>query len=464
MLNEHNYASRVNCRKINILGLNVCGLLSKLELGIIDNYVQDYDFLCFSETKTNDIDVNDINGFTPFILQPKTKDQKLGGFHGICIFVRNNIADFFHVITDSVSKSILWLKVDEDAYGSELLIGSVYFPHEGSWYYDSNIFDDLAEDVLTLNSQGDLPTLLIGDFNARTGCLDDFVCMDDSVALQCGTDLSDDDLFNTKHELDSLGIETSRFSQDGVVNNSGRMLVELCRSLDLKFMNGKFGSDYKIGEYTCSSSSGKSVVDYAIGSPGLLTRVSDFAVENFDACLSDVHMPICVQLQLDKSPVNQTKAHDQSSDSDCLLKNQCVRSKWNPDCKVEFCNALSNVDMQPFYQQLSQIEREGATQNNVNELASRLCGMFIGAGTSVGLTKEIKTSKRVHAPKLNSKPWFDAQCESEQREYFDMKNRLNKQKTVEAANQLRARAREYKKFIRRTRRIYGRMRLVAFAM
>ena len=44
-------------------------------------------------------------------------------------------------------------------------------------HFDIKMFDDLADDVLSL----DLPICLVGDFNARTGKLNDMLNIDDFV-------------------------------------------------------------------------------------------------------------------------------------------------------------------------------------------------------------------------------------------------------------------------------------------
>lgn len=40
-------------RNVNILGLNVCGLNSKINLGVLEDYIRDYDIACLCETKTD---------------------------------------------------------------------------------------------------------------------------------------------------------------------------------------------------------------------------------------------------------------------------------------------------------------------------------------------------------------------------------------------------------------------------
>ena len=82
-------------------------------------------------------------------------------------------------------------------------------------------------------------------------------------------------------------------------NNNGKKLIELCRNVDVKIVNGRFGNDYENGNFTCYKPNGKSTVDYAIASPCLFPKIIDFTVDMFDPCLSDVHCPICLALNFD---------------------------------------------------------------------------------------------------------------------------------------------------------------------
>jgi endonuclease/exonuclease/phosphatase (EEP) superfamily protein YafD len=49
----------------------------------------------------------------------------------------------------------------------------VYIPPERSSYYDEEIFDDLENDIVYFSKKGNV--MLLGDFNARTSKLEDFV-------------------------------------------------------------------------------------------------------------------------------------------------------------------------------------------------------------------------------------------------------------------------------------------------
>ena len=100
------------------------------------------------------------------------------------------------------------------------LIGSVYVPHEGSKYYEDDWDDKIIDDCIKLKAKYNMPFLLMGDFNARTGHLDDFVQFNDGSHTSVNFDFLDEDL-GAKNDLDNFGICTGRYNEDAYVNNNG---------------------------------------------------------------------------------------------------------------------------------------------------------------------------------------------------------------------------------------------------
>ena len=61
-----------------------------------------------------------------------------------------------------------------------------------------------------------------------------------------------------------------RSNKDTVIDNNGRRLLDLCKSSGPLIGNGRLCADKDIGEFTCITPRGRSVVDY------LLLSFSDF--------------------------------------------------------------------------------------------------------------------------------------------------------------------------------------------
>ena len=154
--------------------INVCCITNKLNYHIIQPYIHKHDFVCLSETKCDVIAENKIQDFRSFVLKKKCKTHKYGGIHGICILVKNKFAMNCTVIHEMTSESIVWIHVTKHVIGREFILGSVYLPHEGSNHYHEEVFEFLADDIITLNAKYETPILLMGDFNSRTVKLNDF--------------------------------------------------------------------------------------------------------------------------------------------------------------------------------------------------------------------------------------------------------------------------------------------------
>ena len=156
--------------QLNCLALNVCGLNSKINEGILEVFIQKYHFVLLSEMKTDFISPDQLPGFVSFVSEKKVSGGKnKSKSPDIAILVKESIFEHLSVIKETASSWILWIEVGKNAKNTEFVLGSVYIPRETSPYYDETIFDTISEDILFLNSKYDVPLILMGDFNARTG-------------------------------------------------------------------------------------------------------------------------------------------------------------------------------------------------------------------------------------------------------------------------------------------------------
>ena len=260
--------NQCNLNNINIIGLNVYGLASKLRLGILDEYAKDFHIICLSETKTDAPDLIDtaLCDYTCFVKSKSIKKHKFGGIHGLCMLVSENISKHAKLLEENYSKHVLWVYFNKKAFGLSCVFGSVYIPHEASKYYNKELFDELAEDIINIKSKYDAPICLLGDFNSRTGTLDDFTVLEEQISEICNLDNNEIDVFNSKQYFEERGLNTNRSNKDNFTNNNGYKLIEICRCLDLKIVNGRIGSDQNIGDFTCISNQGSSTQDYCIAS------------------------------------------------------------------------------------------------------------------------------------------------------------------------------------------------------
>ena len=163
-----------NAKEIKFCTLNVCGLHSKLENGYFDLFCSQYDILCFSETKACNFNFSQtlLHDYTVF--SAEGSEDKLFATHGLCILVRQAFSKYFTVIHHA-STHVLWLKVDKGLIGCEFIVGALYLPCESSKFYEPNVFESICDDI----SSFEFPVCILGDFNSRTGCLNDLFDNDD---------------------------------------------------------------------------------------------------------------------------------------------------------------------------------------------------------------------------------------------------------------------------------------------
>ena len=171
-----------------------------------------------------------------------------------------------------------------DIYLGIVYLSPFYFEHK----YNFDYISDLENDLFTFSNLGEI--LLMGDFNARTGNLQDFV--DNNKILTNGNlDVFD---YSAKPV-----VSTKRNSQDFVSNNRGEKLIELCLSFDLFILNGrKLGDSF--GAKTCFNWNGSSVVDYVISSIPLYESVRYLQVGDLHPTYS-IHCPVTFGMNLQVS-------------------------------------------------------------------------------------------------------------------------------------------------------------------
>ena len=117
---------------------------------------------------------------------------------------------------------------------------------------------ELEEEMFLFSQKGHI--IVQGDYNPRTGDIQERVLDDDNALLNVPEDYENDE-------------QRFRRSQDsGTVNARGRNLLETCTALNLRILNGRIVGDLE-DKKTCFHCNGSSVVDYVIGSKSVLRNV-----------------------------------------------------------------------------------------------------------------------------------------------------------------------------------------------
>ena len=116
---------------------------------------------------------------------------------------------------------------------------------KGSRIADKDSFSLIEEKLLEF---GDTPIILLGDFNARTKCLNDFFEYDEYNFDSFNSPDDSEVRLENQELLESLGFELPRISQDKETNNNGYKLVELCKNTGILILNGRVGNDANIAK------------------------------------------------------------------------------------------------------------------------------------------------------------------------------------------------------------------------
>ena len=266
----------------NINGLTV----DKLSDAILGTYLKTLDVILLSETWLNADNHVALTGFKfyNYPRRPKHPNAKKDS-GGLGIFMHKRVERGIEMLHNH-NDVIAWIKLKKEFFGfkRDLFVVNVYFVPENSTHNNEDPFDILHGHMSRL--PGDCHVLACGDYNARTHTLIDYAVegmyggdgdlaeMTSGIYTDAWSIHNDADI-KILHEQCQL----KRFSMDVAQPNSyGKRLVDMCKSVGLLIMNGRIGKDKGLGNFTCIDTTGKSVVDYILGSPSIFDMAADLKI------------------------------------------------------------------------------------------------------------------------------------------------------------------------------------------
>ena len=131
----------------------------------------------------------------------------------------------------------------------DIYIATIYITPDNSSYNVSGvemIYEQLLADVTKYSKLGHI--IVREDFNAYANTKPDFISFDDSTKTNFDNNYISDQIMprnNLDHKL---------------INNSGQILLNLCRESGLRILNGRTIGDLQCN-FTCITYNGCSVVD-----------------------------------------------------------------------------------------------------------------------------------------------------------------------------------------------------------
>ena len=396
--NNDNHQPINNCiqmkNTLTIMVWNVQGLSDKMKDNDFVNYISKYDVIIFLETMKLDNYKPELDDYTYKHYQRKyqhPKARKPSG--GIGILIKTGLFSNGCVTVAKNSDFSVWLKIKQSNNNS-LYLGGIYIPPLDSSstissFHNNNAFQIIQEEVTHFNEIGDVA--LCGDFNARTGNLKDFSL---TPSHEIVTNFGSIELGRVC-EFD----DKDRFSEDTKNNKYGKELVELCKTSDMRIMNGYFMNDIKTGEYTCYTSRGRSLIDYLICNYKFYQSLLTFKIDPLS--VNSDHRPLLFSLKVQNEPT----VSKQSLTLNNNLNTRFYRYVFN----IEGANSLSaTITGQKCTLMHDQFLDCVIGDTGVNEVVSSMYTLLETA-ISENFPKKYQKSIKNSFP---TNEWFDDECKN----------------------------------------------------
>ena len=161
---------------VNILSINVCGIKSKLNCPEFVSLIKNDDIICVQESKLDDIDSVNIDGYEVYSLNRKSLSRYRSG--GITLIYRNALIPHIKLLS-SASKLILWFTISQQFtfFDDDILCGIEYIPSYGYKFSHPDPYLEMQSEF-DKYSTSFRNIFLFGDFNSRTGSASDYVKFD----------------------------------------------------------------------------------------------------------------------------------------------------------------------------------------------------------------------------------------------------------------------------------------------
>ena len=366
-----------------------------------------YDIICLTETweeeknkqKLETIEIP--KGYMSLRQIRKNKHKRAKRNSGGILVIYKETLHKYITEHNKKNENIFWLRIDNKILGLEknVFLGITYISPIYSSIYNTNphmenTFECLKKQLASFNKD-DL-IILGGDFNARTGNLNDFI-IDDNTNYVPLPEFYKRDTFVRE-----------RVNQDKTINKFGEELRELCISTNLKILNGRTLGDLT-GQFTYIGKNGCSTVDYILVSEDIMTGDDDiityFKVANLNH-LSD-HRLISVKLGKNIIAANNNNNIKETIKLSTL-------QKYNKPCREHFTKTL---DSPMIKQKIKQSINKISTETGIDSIDKTVDVieniMNEAAGNLKQYKPSINDSQKPSGPRRRNKykkPWYNNDC------------------------------------------------------
>ena len=379
---------------INILFWNIQGKLSD---NILGNMLKKYDIILPSENWASDQDEFALDGFE-YHNYPRKHIHPNGKRNsgGLGVFIRQTIREGVDKWCHS-DDIVAWYLLRKSFFGikNDIYLANIYIVPENSTHLRHDEFDILKHYMQKIPH--DTGVLLCGDYNARTGELPDFETHFSGSNGDLDNLLPSDEMetHSVIEYMRNVDILTRCSMDKNSVNKHGSELIEFCRETGMFIFNGRLSHNRGIGRFTRDDTTGRSVVNYAIGSPLILKSVDYFEV----LCKfpeSD-HRPVSLSLSCNKPNFENKNVLDEEWEP-------CYKYFWSRDMLDNLVCVISDNESDMFLDSLQQCIISLCDMNTVavklDEYISQACKRAFKFGSC-------KIRNKKYAP-----PWYDNECRS----------------------------------------------------
>jgi len=417
-----------NC--LNILSLNVCGLVSKQNNPDFIDFISNYDIIGIQETKMDDLDHIQIKGYKCFDKNRKTVTKRKSG--GVSILVKENLIPFVKLV-ETESKLVQWFVLSKQlTHKDDILFGVFYIPPESSSYAIREPYFEIQQELNSFSNKYDC-ICLFGDNNSRTKNLKDFIEADQYIFdLQNMNEITEE--FMQEHVyFEKSNVSEQRNNSDKSSNNQGVKFIEFLQENGLFILNGRTVGDL-IGNAT---SNGVSTVDYFISSPNLFPLIESMCVHDFCPLLSDVHNPI--SLKFDINPLYKCTCKDEPESMPTL---------WDKTETETFIQNVKEEEINMIYTNLCQLQDlVNIEQSEIDQAVADLGKIYIQAAEN-SFKPKIKRKENtcgIHKDLNNKLPsWYGQNCKTQRKIFHKAKSKYKASKTSDNKNNLKKQSKRFK--------------------
>ena len=383
---------------LKFCALNVGGLRSKMKSEDLFEFIDDFDIIGLLEIKMDQVDADSIKtefeNFDIFCNIDKEYSAKPRG--GIMILIRKNLVPLVHVLPTEQNLALFFqIKSDHLNSSKDLICGCTYIPPYTSLYNNKECFEKLEAEIIDLPGLEQSDLILFGDFNAKTKTEKDYIVFDkydifsepeDSFLKFCPTERSNKDM----HNLDC----------------QGKKLLEFCKTLKLRIVNGRSGVDKGIGQFTTRNSS---VVDYCLAPPCFFSHFLKFEVQDYNPLISDVHCPLTFEIE-----INANKKSEAFED---FIK---PASKWDATKVNTYIENFRSANLVDIEKKLEDLSFQSSSEK-INDIISDVNNIFNQTKLKTFPPKKVKILKF-----KKKKPWYDTSLHRAKKNFSAARKRGNK--------------------------------------